>query len=459
MICDLNVNTFSLRFEEKFRRAKKNSIDIFPEIIFSEVKSVSVNDYDRSFYISIDVGEILFKLHGRQSNIILIKEKTNVLFRKNILKDAHLKLTALQRKHDINNLKEKDFDHVRAVVSKYYLHKDKLDMEYLIPLVKKLLNSKDFHLYKNQDGKPSISLLPRQEILISTAKSPIEACHQYFQYFTHEYMFLERKNNIQREISRNVTKIEQYLSKTRKKLEEIDKKRSDEEIANIIMAGLHDQREYKPLLTLPDIYYPGRTLQIKLKPNQKLTDLAESYYRKAKSIHIQKDKLKIILAGKEKIKSETIELARKVELTKSHKELNKIYPKQKEKTTKNEQAPFKKLHFKGFEILVGRNAKNNDLLTLKVASKNDFWLHAKDVTGSHMVVRNPEKLLKLPNSVLEYAASIAAFHSKRRSDSLCPVIYTFKKYVRKRKGDPPGLVIVEKEEVIMVIPKSPDNWL
>lgn len=117
----------------------------------------------------------------------------------------------------------------------------------------------------------------------------------------------------------------------------------------------------------------------------------------------------------------------------------------------SKQLPFRMYKREGFEILVGKNARNNDELSFHFAAKNDLWLHAKDVTGSHVVIRHRAGK-DLPPMVLEYAAQLAAFFSKRKQDTLVPVIYTPRKYIRKRKGDPPGLVAVDREQVIMVEP-------
>jgi predicted ribosome quality control (RQC) complex YloA/Tae2 family protein len=115
--------------------------------------------------------------------------------------------------------------------------------------------------------------------------------------------------------------------------------------------------------------------------------------------------------------------------------------------------PFKKFEFEGYEVFVGKSAKNNDELTLKFARKDDLWLHARGVSGSHVIIRkkgqNP-----IPVSVIRKAAQLAAYYSKGKSASLCPVIYTPKKYVRKPKGADPGAVVVEKEEVILAEPAS-----
>jgi len=118
-----------------------------------------------------------------------------------------------------------------------------------------------------------------------------------------------------------------------------------------------------------------------------------------------------------------------------------------------ESLPFKKILFDGFEILVGRNSRSNDEMLQKFTHKDDLWLHAKDVTGSHVVLKYRSGN-NFPAYVIERAAEIAAYNSKRKTDSHCPVTYTPRKFVRKQKGLPPGAVIVEKEKVIIVTPKG-----
>ena len=89
-----------------------------------------------------------------------------------------------------------------------------------------------------------------------------------------------------------------------------------------------------------------------------------------------------------------------------------------------------------------------------MAHKDDLWLHAKDVSGSHVIIKF-QAGKTFPTTVIEKAAQLAAWYSKRKSDSLCPVIYTPKKFVRKPKGAAPGSVIVDRENVILVTPQNP----
>ena len=115
--------------------------------------------------------------------------------------------------------------------------------------------------------------------------------------------------------------------------------------------------------------------------------------------------------------------------------------------------PYHEFEYKGFKIWVGKNAVSNDKLTQHYAFKEDLWLHAKDVAGSHVLIKY-QAGKPFPKGVIERAAELAAHFSKRKNESLCPVTVTPKKFVRKRKGDPSGAVVVERENVIMVTPRK-----
>lgn len=104
----------------------------------------------------------------------------------------------------------------------------------------------------------------------------------------------------------------------------------------------------------------------------------------------------------------------------------------------------------GFTILVGRNNRQNDKLTLKEASKTDLWLHTKDIPGSHVIIRAEGK--PVPDSTIEHAARIAAYHSKARDSAQVPVDYTQVRYVRKPMGAKPGMVIFDHNRTLYVRP-------
>ena len=107
----------------------------------------------------------------------------------------------------------------------------------------------------------------------------------------------------------------------------------------------------------------------------------------------------------------------------------------------------------GLEILVGRNSKDNDYLTMRVAKSLDWWLHAADYGGSHVVVRNPSKR-ELPQKTLLEAAQLAAKFSQAREDSKVAVNYTQRKFVSKPKNAALGLVRLASFRTILVEPKE-----
>lgn len=94
----------------------------------------------------------------------------------------------------------------------------------------------------------------------------------------------------------------------------------------------------------------------------------------------------------------------------------------------------------GMTVLVGRSARDNDLLSLKLAAPRDFWFHVAGESGSHVVVRNPDKLDTLPRETKRFAASLAAGHSKARAGGRTAVHMARAGDVGKARGMEPGKV-------------------
>lgn len=101
--------------------------------------------------------------------------------------------------------------------------------------------------------------------------------------------------------------------------------------------------------------------------------------------------------------------------------------------------PFHYLSSDGFNIYVGKNNYQNEELTFKVASGNDWWFHAKGIPGSHVVVKAEGK--ELPDRVFEEAGALAAYYSKGRSNEKVDIDYIQRKHVKKAPGSAPGFVI------------------
>jgi predicted ribosome quality control (RQC) complex YloA/Tae2 family protein len=106
----------------------------------------------------------------------------------------------------------------------------------------------------------------------------------------------------------------------------------------------------------------------------------------------------------------------------------------------------------GLQILVGRTSKGNDILTQQIARSEDFWLHVAGYGGSHVVLRNPEKLSVAPRKSLVEAAQLAAYFSQARNAAKVEVHYTQKRFVSKPKGAKPGMVRLKEFKSISARP-------
>ncbi len=110
----------------------------------------------------------------------------------------------------------------------------------------------------------------------------------------------------------------------------------------------------------------------------------------------------------------------------------------------------------GLEILVGRNNRQNDLVTGRLARPEDWWFHAQKAPGSHVIVRSPSATAALPEKTCQQAALLAAWYSKARTDTRVPIAYTRRKYVRRKPGAAPGFVTYDHERIVLVAPDGDD---
>ncbi len=106
----------------------------------------------------------------------------------------------------------------------------------------------------------------------------------------------------------------------------------------------------------------------------------------------------------------------------------------------------------GYVIWIGRNSRQNELATFKHANSSDLWLHARDVPGAHVIIRDDGR--HIPEDLIERAAAVAAYYSSKRSEGAVTVDVTRRKHVRKIKGAGPGMVSYSNERTVTVQPQS-----
>lgn len=457
-----------LVFPVSFQRARKNSVDLFEELMGLQIQEVIQYHNERSFSLVLENGyQLLFKMHGNRSNIVLFRHHEAIdLFHNKLANDFSINPNALHRQLDqsyeafiANGYQIQPlFPTFGKPVTHYILSKgfEKADAAgkwQIITATLELLENPTFYI-TNIDDVPALTLLTVGDIQ-QTTKDAIAAANLFYGAFARINTLEVEKHAAIKILEKKKSQTENYLLKTYSKLEEMGKESKNEHLANIIMANLHQIPPRAESVELYDFYH-DQMIRVKLKRDQSPQKNAETFYRKAKNEKIETDKLKEAISLKEQELQQIEAHLKVIDELEQLKELRKYLKDHGLTNVKPEPTPeqlFKKFEYMGFEIWIGKNAKNNDLLTQKYAFKEDLWLHAKDVTGSHVIIKY-QAGKNFPEPVIQKAAELAAYYSKMRTDSLCPVIYTPKKYVRKPKGLPDGAVVVDKEKVLMVEPKS-----
>ncbi len=466
----LSTQFACLTFPEEFARARKNSINLFPEILELKVTGIHQFKNERSFSILFEKGfQLLFKMHGKRSNIILYRDGQQVtLFNSQMKFDLSLNIKNLDR--HINQSKEnflkngidiyptfdKNTKHSLALSG---FNEEKTAENYQI--VQQILKEmeRDIYIFTEKEGEiPKLSLFPpatQDTLTVKNTSDPIKASNEFYYQYTKIFFLTKEQDHLIRLLNKKIKQSNNYLKKTFDKLQHIEDTARHKELADILMANIHQIPANKSNVVLFD-FYKNEEIKIKIKKDLSPQKNAEIYYRKSKNQKIEIDKLYENLQTKESEKSKLEALLAQISTIESLKDLRKFAKQNKliqHHSQQEEVETFKKYTIDEWVILIGRNAKNNDLLTQKFAHKDDLWLHAKDVSGSHVIIKNlPGK--EFPKNVIEKAAQLAAYYSKRKNDSLCPVIFTPKKYVRKPKGMIAGQVIVDREEVVLVEPLS-----
>ncbi len=204
----------------------------------------------------------------------------------------------------------------------------------------------------------------------------------------------------------------------------------------------------------------GGTVRIKLNPAISPAANAQKYYKdyqKAKTAETvlaeQIEKGKAELEYLESVADALSRSDSQRELSQIREELTEQGYLRRPKGKVQKQAALPPKEFRtsdGFTVLVGRNNRQNDQLTLKTAAKTDMWLHTKEIHGSHVIIRAEGR--EVSDTAIFEAARLAAYHSKAKESANVPVDYTFVKFVSKPSGAKPGMVIYVNQKTVVVDP-------
>jgi predicted ribosome quality control (RQC) complex YloA/Tae2 family protein len=404
----------------------------FTQLWGEQLSSLTVIPGDRIWCLRFGNDmQLWVKFFGRLGNVLLCNENGHLVgpFRRQIKNDYNFSSISIDKNHSfINEINEAWLNKPRWWSTAFDTFANAQALA-------------DF--YDNCDWQVEKSQL----MAVKHGLSAIAASNTFYRHFLPEYLLSQEKNGLLQNFKQQAARLDKRLSGLYEQLSALENAQNYAQLGQLLMANIHNYQLGMQQIEVLD-FESGKSKVLKVAPDKPLQEQAARYFKKAKKQHLELEHIQLQLQQTLASKAIIAATIQEIEACEDWRSLKKW-----QKTHKNEpQLPFRRWQLQNFEVWMGKNAQENDLL-LRQVHKDDCWLHARNFSGSHLVIRSAGK--NIPQNILEIAASWAAWHSKGKREGLCPVSYTQRKYVRKPKGAPAGAVLLDKESTLLVVPQQP----
>jgi predicted ribosome quality control (RQC) complex YloA/Tae2 family protein len=481
---ELNVNHAApyINIVDEFHRAKKNSINFFPQALKKEISSVSIAKFDRIIKLNMNNSSLYFAVRGKFTNVYFEHNDKISTFKKigndNYLKEFKYEMEKIEFTHKFNYPKFDNPVNPQNLKNQFPFLGKEIIQELNRRLAEKQKDIREILksiLYEISENKPSVFTDEKSlevELAIETIgiykydkkinfNNLTDAINYYISRKNYFDNLNSLKKNLTKEFERNLSKLEFKVENLKKRIDRGSKEELYDQYGNLLLININKVTKGSKNIIVNNVYEENKEVSIKLDPSLNARQNVDQYFEKARDEKTSLKKSQQLLSD---TANEINSLREKLNKLNSINEIQKLTENYKitnqTKSSKHEDLNEKFKHYvieNKYDVYVGKDSKSNDLLTLRFAKPNDYWFHAKNVPGSHAVLRVESTKENIPKYILEHAASIAAFHSKDKNAGVAPVAYTFKKYVIKRKGLEPGQVILLKENVLLVKPEIPKD--
>jgi predicted ribosome quality control (RQC) complex YloA/Tae2 family protein len=477
----LNSQLPYLLLRNNFHKAKKNTFNFFDNSLPAEITDLRISKNDRIIDIATNSDDYIVLIRGGGSNVIRYNLTTLESFKK--IKNEEMLKNEISKQEFINNPGEIIFEsqidfssystvrNIAPYISKklYFeiisrTSKDDYFNNYK-KCISEILNSRIAYgvdLNSNFIFQP-ITFHRPEDNSFNESDNYNNAVSEYIITRFKYDRFTGIRKLVQNHIERELKGLTNKLNNLNKRVSDGSRDEEYYSKANLLLVNLRDISPNSELVHLKDIT-TGKETKIILDKKLNAQENANRYFKKAKDEKKNFDASKKILEAT-KIKYETyISFKEQINKTISIDELKYIQNqlsikdvKQREKLDTEKINCHKFILDGKFHVVVGRDSKSNDMLTVKLAKQNDYWFHARGMPGSHVILRVDNPKEAIPKNILNCAASIAAYYSKAKTAKVAPVAYTLRKFVRKNKNMNLGQVIMTKEKVLLVKPEIPKN--
>ncbi len=476
-----------ITLKDELHRARKNSIDFFSEYLPIKIIKFEISDHDRLVRISGEKVNFFFAVRGKHTNMFIQDQGKSISSFKNE-SDTYLEefgkeivghsFTDEPKRIDFKNtfLEFDDYRKKYPFIGKEIITEAKYRFDenpgenkagYLEDIIRELLIEKPAVYLSSGTGEVFLAvstfhIFPSDEI--KTFDVMTEAVNYFLARKYQLEAFSSKRKIIEKYIERELSKLSSKMNDLKGRIDRGSREEEYNKMGNLLLINLNNVQPKSKLTEVEDIYDNNKPLQIKLDPKLSPQKNAEFYFNKAGNEKTAFKKSKELFLSVSENYKRLLQLKQRFLNSESLEDINNIMKElhiksgEKKESVDDIKSKFKHYVIEGkYDVFVGKDSVNNDLLTMKFAKQNDYWFHARSVPGSHVVLRVINTKDPVPKNILKSTASIAAYHSKAKTSGVAPVSYTFKKYVTKKKGMEPGKVALLKEEVLLVKPEIPKN--
>jgi len=281
------------------------------------------------------------------------------------------------------------------------------------------------------------------------------------------YHDLDNKNKINQRVSNFIKSINTKISRNKKKAEKQRNELLNAEdrdkymvYGQLILSNLHKTPENNKLAVVNYFDPEEKEILIPLDPKFSLSQNSQKFFKKYNKLKKAQDELEKLIDSTLSEISYLENILFSIEECETTDDLDEIYSelaaegfmkrKSKAGTTKGSKSITRFISSQGHEILAGKNNMQNDMITFKIGKKEDYWFHAKNMPGSHVIIIT--KGDELTDDEYVEAARIAAFYSKGKTSDTVEVDYTKKSNVKKPPNAKPGFVIYDTNYSMLAEP-------
>ena len=486
--CVIPGNSY-LNLRKNYSRAKKNTVNFFDDLIGEKITSLEIADNDRVVKINCANLRIFFAIRGKFTNVFYIDkvEKPHAFKSLNVQELLNIK-TELSEKTFLDGwnalvIQQDNSEDLIADIRKKYpflgneivkevkARINEYDRDTVINNFYEVLNEVKFSkpcVFINEAEqdvhigfKKFISIPFTEKKIFESITEAVNFCLSKKHYLTYKYSKLKLiKNHLEREMK----KVSAKINNLQAVIERGSKEDDYNKYGNLLLSNLGSIKSRMNSIVVEDFISGGGKIKIDLNPALSPQKNVDYYFDKSRSGKISFAKNQQLFEKAKKDFDQLRQLNNSLIKIDSSKELDEIMKKLKIKQPEESESKedlgskFKQYIIDSkYKVFVGKDSKNNDLLTTRFAKQNDYWFHARGASGSHVIIKVENTKEPVPKNVLKKAAALAAYHSKAKTAGVVPVAFTFKKYVVKKKGDPVGTVHLLREDVLLVRPEIPNG--